>query len=119
PRVPTARVIQAGAITMLIAGILMIPDQAWMMKAGVVLFGLGNAPMFPNLMTLTPHRYGRETALHTIGFQVSAATAGVAIVPSVAGLISQSAGLIAIPITIVSIAIVVVLLEQQLRTRTG
>jgi fucose permease len=119
PRVPTARVIQAGAITMLVAGILMIPEQAWMMKTGVVLFGLGNAPMFPNLMTLTPHRYGRETALHTIGFQVSAATAGVAIVPSVAGLISQSAGLIAIPITIVLIAIVVVLLEQQLRTRTG
>lgn len=119
PRVPTARIIQAGAITLLIAGILMIPDQAWMTKAGVVLFGLGNAPMFPNLMTLTPYRYGRETAIHTIGFQVSAATAGVAIIPSVAGVIAQSVGLIAIPVTISVIAVIVVMLEQQLRSRTG
>lgn len=118
-KVPTARVIQAGAITMLIAAFLMIPDMAWMMKIGVVLFGLGNAPLFPNLMTLTPHRYGREVAIHTIGFQVSAATAAGAIIPGIAGVISEATDLVAIPITIAVVAIVVVALEHQLRSRTG
>lgn len=118
-RVPTARVIQAGAITMLVAALLLVPDSAWTMKVGVVLFGLGNAPMFPNLMTLTPHRYGREVAIHTIGFQVSAATAAVAIIPGLAGVIAEATDLIAIPISISVVAVIVVLLEQQLRSRTG
>lgn len=118
-KVPTARVIQGGAWTMLIAALLLLPDAAWMTKLGVVLFGLGNAPMFPNLMTLTPHRYGREIAIHTIGFQVSAATAAGALVPSTAGLIAENTNLLAIPITIAAIAVVVVLLEWQLRSRTG
>lgn len=118
-QVPTARVIQGGAWLMLIAALFMLPDQAWMMKVGVVLFGFGNAPMFPNLMTLTPHRYGREVAIHTIGFQVSAATAAAAIIPSIAGFIAEATSLIAIPILITAIAIVVVILESQLRSRTG
>lgn len=118
-RVPTARVIQGGAWMMLIAALLMIPDQAWMMKLGVVLFGLGNAPMFPNLMTLTPHRFGREVAIHTIGFQVSAATLAGPIVAGLAGLIAEATDLVAIPIMLASIAVVVVILESQLRARTG
>ncbi|MCO5215407.1 MAG: MFS transporter [Thermomicrobiales bacterium] len=118
-RVPTARIIQAGAWTMLIAAILLIPDTLWITKIGIVLFGLGNAPMFPNLMTLTPHRYGREIAIHTIGFQVSAATAAVSIIPSIAGFVSEATGLIAIPITVTVGAAIVILLESQLRARTG
>lgn len=118
-QVPTARVIQGGAWMMLIAELFLLPDAAWMTKLGVVLFGLGNAPMFPNLMTLTPHRYGREVAIHTIGFQVSAATAAAAIVPSTAGLIAENTSLLAIPITITVIAVIVVILESQLRSRTG
>lgn len=118
-RVPTARVIQGGAWLMLIAALLMIPDQAWMMKIGIVLFGLGNAPMFPNLMTLTPHRFGREVAIHTIGFQVSAATLAGPIVAGIAGVIAEATSLVAIPILLASIAVVVVILESHLRARTG
>ena len=118
-RVPTARVVQGGAIAMLVAAMLMMPSISWLSKAGVILFGFGNAPMFPNLMTLTPHRYGREVAIHTIGFQVSAATAGVAIIPSIAGVVADSTSLTAIPIIIAALAAVVVLLESSLRSRTG
>lgn len=118
-KVPTARVIQGGVWMMLIAALIMIPDAAWMTKLGVVLFGLGNAPLFPNLMTLTPHRYGREVAIYTIGFQVSAATAAGAVIPGSIGLIAESTSLVAIPIAIAVIAVIVVFLESQLRSRTG
>lgn len=118
-KVPTARVIQGGAIAMFIAALMLLPDAAWVTKAGVILFGLGNAPMFPNLMTLTPHRYGRDVALHTIGFQVSAATAAAALIPSIAGYIAAATSLIAIPIVIAVVASIVVVLEAQLRNRTG
>lgn len=118
-KIPTARVIQGGLWTMLIGAALMIPDAAVLTKIGVVVFGFGSAPLFPNLMTLTPHRFSRHVAIHTIGFQVSAATAAGAIIPSIAGFIAQSSGLVAIPVTIFIVTIVAVLLESQLRARTG
>lgn len=104
---------------MMIGAALLIPDAAWMTKLGVVVFGFGSAPLFPNLMTLTPHRFSRHVAIHTIGFQVSAATAAGAIIPSIAGFIAQSTSLVAIPITIFTITVIAVFLESQLRSRTG
>lgn len=117
-RIPTARIVQAGAWAMLIGGIMMIPDSAILTKVGILLFGFGNAPMFPNLMTLTPRRFGREVAIHTIGFQVSCATAAGAIVPSLIGFVADATSLTSIPIIISAIAVIVVILESQLRART-
>lgn len=118
-RVPTARVVQGGAWTMLAGTMLMLPDAAWMTKVAVIVFGLGSAPMFPNLMTLTPHRFGRAVAIHAIGYQVSAATIAAAVVPTVAGLISERAGVVAIPVVLAVVAMAVVLLEGVLRSRTS
>jgi len=50
------------------------------------------APIFPGLMTETPRRLG-ALALHAVGFQVSAATFGVAVMPLLTGWIGQWFGL--------------------------
>lgn len=116
---PTAIVIKYGTWGMLIAGLMMIPDNPLLFKCSIILFGFGSAPMFPNLMTLTPHRFGREVSLHTIGLQVSAATAAGFVIPGLAGVISDATSIIAIPVIISIVAVIVVLLESQLRGRTG
>jgi fucose permease len=102
---------------MLAAAGLMILDNASTTKAGIILFGVGTASMYPNVMTLTPLRFGRDVALHTIGFQVSAAQLSAAVVPGLAGVISESAGLVAIPVLVTLIAALVIVLETALRTR--
>lgn len=117
--IPAARVVQFGAWFMVIGSAVMIVDSIWAMRIGIVLFAFGSAPMFPNLMTLTPHRFGRETALHTIGYQVSAATISGAIVPSIAGIASELAGLVAIPVIFTVVAAGVIVVETILRTNTG
>jgi fucose permease len=61
--------------------------------SGLVLIGLGLAPVFPCLMARTPQRLGPERALHAVGFQVSAGMLGAALVPGIAGLLAQNAAL--------------------------
>ena len=60
---------------------------------GIALIGAGMAPVFPCMMSATPHRLGSRMATHAIGFQVSAAMFGVAVIPTSAGLAAQSFGL--------------------------
>jgi fucose permease len=60
---------------------------------GLVVLGLGLAPIFPCLMARTPQRLGAGYATHAVGFQVSAAMLGAAVVPGLAGLLAQGWGL--------------------------
>ena len=57
-------------------------------------------------MAETPRRVGARPAPHAVGFQVSAATLGVAVLPSVAGLVSERFGLEAIGRVIACCALV-------------
>jgi fucose permease len=61
--------------------------------AGLLVVGLGLAPVFPCLMTRTPQRLGTAVAAHAVGFQVSAGMIGTAIVPGLAGILAERAGL--------------------------
>jgi fucose permease len=63
---------------------------------GLLVVGLGLAPTFPVLMTRTPQRLGSEVSKHAVGFQVSAAMLGAALVPGFAGLLAERMGLEAV-----------------------
>ena len=65
-------------------------------------------------MAETPRRVGEKTAPHAVGFQVSAATAGVAVMPSVAGLASDRLGLAAVAPVIACCALALLLLHERL-----
>jgi fucose permease len=61
-------------------------------RAGLLLMGLSLAPVFPTLMARTPARVGTGVARHAVGFQVSAATLGSALLPGFVGLLVVRAG---------------------------
>jgi fucose permease len=65
-------------------------------------------------MAETPRRLGERIAPHAVGFQVSAATLGVAVVPSAAGLLSERFGLESIGLLIACCALVLVVLHERL-----
>jgi fucose permease len=100
------RLVRAGTLGVL-AGTLMyalLPGVAG--RAGLVLLGLSLAPIFPMLMSHTPDRLGAAIAAHAVGFQVSAATLGVAALPSACGALADSFGLRSIPGALVGLAAV-------------
>lgn len=113
------RLILLGAAGMLAAALLFTSATPAIAIAGLLLFGLSEGPLFPTLMSLTPERLGSPIALHAIGFQVSAAVLGGAILPTVAGLLSAELGLAAIGWTLVTGVIVLIGLLALLHVRTA
>jgi fucose permease len=71
---------------------------------GLVLLGLSLAPIFPMLMSRTPDRLGAELTGHAVGFQVAAATLGVAAAPSAHGALADACGPGAIPVALTGVA---------------
>ena len=112
-----ARLVQFGTFGVLAGALLMTPDITWVFKLGLIVFGLAMAPLFPTLMSLTPARLGSQVSLHSIGFQVSAATLGIASIPTTAGVIAERTSLAAIPWVMVAGAAAVIALETLLRSR--
>lgn len=95
-RVEAPQLVRLGTIGCLLGGAIMVIDQVDAFTIGLCLFGFSMAPLFPTLMSLTPRRLGSRVAMHAIGFQVSAAVVGGAVIPSIAGIVSQSTSLAAI-----------------------
>lgn len=85
---------------------------------GLVVLGLGLAPIFPTLMTRTPQRLGRAQAAHAVGFQVSAAMLGSAVLPTLTGVAAEQMGLEAIGICDLAIAGGIFLTHELLLARS-
>lgn len=113
------RLILFGSWGMLVAGLLFTSTSPPVAIAGLVLFGLSEGPLFPTLMSLTPVRLGSPIALHAIGFQVSAAVLGGAMLPTIAGLLSTQFGLAAIGWTVVAGVVVLIGLVGLLHVKTA
>jgi len=105
-RIGTARMVQGSIVGAVIGGALYALGNYPLAVAGLLLVGLSMSTLFPLVMMLTPGRVGRDAAPHAIGFQVSAATLGGAVIPWIAGLIATRTSLAAIGWVIVAAAIV-------------
>lgn len=92
-RIGAARLVQISIVGNMIGGVLYTSSSLHLTILGLMLMGFWMAPLFPLLMTLTPRRLGSATSVHAVGFQVSAAVLGGAVLPWIAGTWSQHAGL--------------------------
>lgn len=84
-RVGTARMVQISICGNIVGGLFYASGIYELAVFGLLLMGFWMAPLFLLLMSLTPRRLGTATAVHAVGFQVSAAVLGVAVLPGIAG----------------------------------
>lgn len=79
-------------------------------SGGLVLMGLGCAPVFPSLMHETARRFPADVARTVIGRQMSLAYVGGSVVPAIFGLVATWAGLGAVmPLVVVALVGVLIL----------
>jgi fucose permease len=87
---------------MLVGAVLIWLNLAtWLSFAGLVLMGLAAAAVFPSLVAVTPARFGPDRAATIIGFQVAAASLGIAGLPALSGVLAARVGLEAIPLLLI------------------
>jgi fucose permease len=116
-RVGTVRLLRLSTVGA-IAGALLFAIPEVPPALGMAVLGFALAPIFPGMMAETPRRIGAEAAAHAVGFQVSAATLGIALIPSAAGLIGEWLGLAAIAPLLVLVAVLLAVNHEVLVATT-
>jgi fucose permease len=88
------------------AAVLWWNPAAWVASLGLLVLGLGVAPLFPTLMNITPDIVGTENASNVVGFELGAAVIGGAVIPAGIGIAIDAIGTETIPVILFGTTIV-------------
>ncbi|MBQ3007744.1 MAG: MFS transporter [Clostridia bacterium] len=101
-----------GAGTLILApaiAILLLPLPGTVTVVGLFLVGLGNGSIYPNMIHLTPHNFGKEVSQSVMGSQIAFAYIGVMLAPPAVSLISKLFGIGVYPILLAVIYVIMVI----------
>ncbi|MDO6687092.1 MULTISPECIES: MFS transporter [unclassified Agarivorans] len=100
-RVAEDKLIRVGVITIFVGVVLLLaPISPLVSKLGLILIGLGCAPIYPNTIHLTPVRFGKQASQAIIGLSMACAYVGTTLMPPLIGVIAGSTSFIALPIAL-------------------
>ena len=110
-----SRMIRVG-MAVLALGILvmLLPLGAGADKAGLVLAGLGCAPIYPCVIHSTPEHFGADRSQAVIGVQMASAYVGTCLMPPVCGLITERLGAGLLPAVLLAFWGLMVLMHERL-----
>ena len=77
--------------------ILLLPFGKWSAMTGLVLMGLGCAPIYPCIIHSTPDRFGAENSQALIGVQMASAYIGICCMPPLFGILANGIGVWLLP----------------------
>ena len=98
-KISTWKRIGIGAVILAPAVIIMLlPLSGVVSVVGLFLIGLGNGSIYPNMIHLTPHNFGKEVSQSIMGSQIAFAYIGVMLAPPMVSLISGLFGIKVYPL---------------------
>ena len=87
--------------------------------AGLIIIGLGCAPIYPCVIHSTPAYFGTDKSQAVVGVQMASAYIGTTIAPPLFGLIGNYISMSLLPVYILLILAVMVLMHERLIKKTG
>ena len=81
---------------------------------GLIIIGLGCAPIYPSVIHATPSNFGRENSQAIIGIQMASAYTGSTFMPPVFGWIASIAGIAFYPFYLLLFVILMFLMSEKL-----
>lgn len=108
------RMIRVGAIGMLVGiGMILLPlPTDGVALCGLVILGLGAAPVYPCIIHATPVNFGKENSQSLVGIQMASAYCGATFMPPVFGLIAQFADVSLYPVFLGIFAVLLLVLTE-------
>jgi hypothetical protein len=98
---------------------LLLPFGTITSLVGLLLIGLGCAPVYPSIIHATPANFGEDKSQAMIGVQMASAYAGTCLMPPVFGLIANHLGISLMPFYLTVILIVMVLMHEKMLAKTA
>ena len=97
---------------------MLLPLGKLCVLTGILLVGLGCAPIYPSVIHSTPEHFGKENAQAIIGVQMASAYVGFLIAPPLFGLIANHISASLLPVYLGMILIVMILMCEKLNKKS-
>lgn len=97
---------------------LLIPGPQALALAGLVLVGLGCAPIYPSIIHSTPDHFGADKSQAVIGIQMASAYVGNLTMPPLFGLLANNITPALFPFYLLALLVLMVCMHEQLVRKT-
>ncbi len=98
---------------------LLVPGPQVLSLAGLVLVGLGCAPIYPSIIHSTPDHFGADKSQAVIGIQMASAYVGNLVMPPLFGLLANNITPALFPFYLLILLVLMVFMHEQLVKRTN
>lgn len=102
------RIFIGSAILAPAVAVMLLPLHGAVAVAGLFFIGLGNGSVYPNLIHLTPHNFGKDVSQSVMGSQIAFAYIGVMLAPPMVSLLSGLVGIKVYPVLLVVLYVIMV-----------
>ena len=99
--------------------IMLLPLGKTISLAGLILIGLGCAPIYPCLIHATPAHFGADRSQAIIGVQMASAYVGTCLMPPVFGLIAGALSTALLPVYLLLFLLLMAWMHEQLIRKAG
>ena len=87
--------------------------------AGLIVIGLGCAPIYPSIIHATPSNFGRENSQAIIGIQMTSGYVATAFMPPLFGLIANGVNIGLYPVYLAVLAVLMLTMTETLNRAIG
>ena len=98
---------------------LLLPGAQVLALAGLVLVGLGCAPIYPSIIHSTPAHFGAQNSQAVIGIQMSSAYVGNLVMPPLFGVLANNITPALFPFYLLVFLVLMALMHRQLVRKTA
>ncbi len=98
--------------------VMLLPFGQSLSLTGLILIGLGCAPVYPCVIHSTPAHFGADKSQAIIGIQMACAYVGTCLMPPVFGLIANHITVALLPVYLLIILVLMVIMHELLCKKT-
>ena len=108
------QMIRLGQAICITGGIcLILPFSNYFQLVGLILLGLGCAPIYPAMLHETPNRFGKELSQGIMGIQMATAYVGSTFMPPLFGALAKATGFSLLPYFLLILIIIMLATSEQ------
>ena len=113
------RMIRLGQGIILAGAAALLLPSSFAMQAGLVLVGLGCAPIYPSIIHATPARFGAARSQALIGLEMADAYVGTCLMPPLFGALSERLSISLMPLYLLALLAVMFLANERANRASG
>lgn len=98
---------------------MLLPAMEIFSLIGLILIGLGCAPIYPCIIHSTPAHFGAERSQAIIGVQMASAYIGTCLMPPLFGILANKITVALLPLYLLGVLLIMILMHELLTRKTG